>query len=171
MEWKSLIEGKRTWIWVRDNQPENGLFRVYWKDVYSPYSGSVTYDPKEGKGLRYEWYCKDGKRADGISKGWFPDGKIKQIITWKNDKLNGLYTNYHPNGQKQSESNFIDNEEYGLWKEWYANGQMKYMGHHIGWNNYAKQEKVRDGLWTFWDEAGNKTEEFTYKDGKRSELI
>ena len=181
----STIEGIPTWTWVRENHPENGIFRVYWKDVYTSYSGSVTFDPEEGNGLRYEWYYKDGERADGISKGWFPNGKLRQTQTWKNGKLNGLYIGYFDSGQKESQSNYKDGKEDGLWTDWWRNGQKKFEGHHIGWNNdsvlsklgeYKKDktidmEKVRDGLWTDWDENGKKLKEETYKNGKRIELI
>ena len=50
--------------------PENGLFEVKW--------------PKGN--LRYQWYYKDGIRADGISKSWNPDGTIKYTTYWKEGK-------------------------------------------------------------------------------------
>ena len=53
--------------------PIDGLFQVKWPNG----------------NLRYEWYYKDGKRADGISKGWFPNGKLKQTMSWKNCNLSG----------------------------------------------------------------------------------
>ena len=30
---------------------------------------------------------KDGKRADGVAMGWYPNGKPKQVSTWKNEML------------------------------------------------------------------------------------
>ena len=50
--------------------PENGLFEVKW--------------PKGN--LRYQWYYKDGIRADGISKSWNPDGTLKYTTYWKEGK-------------------------------------------------------------------------------------
>ncbi len=55
--------------------PTDGLFQVKWPNG----------------NLRYEWYYKDGKRADGISKGWFPNGKLKQTMSWKNETTDGLF--------------------------------------------------------------------------------
>ena len=52
-------------------RPENGTFEVYY----------------ENGQLRYQWDYKDGERADGESKGWWPDGSLKQIRTFKNGKL------------------------------------------------------------------------------------
>ena len=54
-------------VWIRHNHPENGLFRVYWKDVIDDLDGGATLNQHEGEGLRYEWYYKDGKRSDGVS--------------------------------------------------------------------------------------------------------
>ena len=75
-----------TWVndkpakdWIEENHPNNGVFRVYWKDVITTNRGGATLNPDEGEGLRYEWEYKDGKRVDGISKGWWPNGNIKII--------------------------------------------------------------------------------------------
>jgi len=164
IEPSSFIEGIPSWDWVRENHPENGVFRVYWIGTQSPTGSIVTFDPEEGEGLKYEWYYKDGKRVDGVSKGWYPNGNLKQIQTWKDGKLNGLYIMWYPNKQKQSQSTFKDGEEYGLWTEWRENGQKKFEGNNIGRNkNY---NPIRDGLWTFWDEDGQKVKEVTYKDGE-----
>jgi len=103
-----ITSGSRAIHWIEKNQPENGLFRVYWKDVQSTHRGGATLDPDKGEGLRYEWYYKDGKRADGESKGWWPNGQIKHIWTWKDGELNGLYTYWHENGQKVCEEIYKD---------------------------------------------------------------
>ena len=159
-----IIEGIPSWEWVKENHPENGVFKVYWKDVYSDYSGSITFDPEEGEGLKYEWYYKDGERGDGVSKGWFSNGNLKQTQTWKDGKLNGLYIMWYPNKQKQSQSTIKNGEEYGLWTDWYKNGQKKFEGNNIGRNK--NHNPIRDGLWTFWEKDGQKVKEVTYKDGE-----
>jgi hypothetical protein len=46
---------------IRNNHPENGLFRVYWKNVVSWEEGGATFEPEEAEGLRWEWYYKDGE--------------------------------------------------------------------------------------------------------------
>jgi antitoxin component YwqK of YwqJK toxin-antitoxin module len=92
--------------WIRKNHPENGLFRVYWKDIITSWSSGVTFDPDEGEGLRWEWYYKDGLKADGISKGWYPNGQIKEIITWKDGKMNGLRNKWDENGDVEYERTY-----------------------------------------------------------------
>ena len=121
----SLIYKQDSEDWVEENHPENGLFRVYWKDVKGNYRGGATLDPEEGEGLRYEWYYKDGKMADGVSRGWFPNGNLKSEWTWKDGKANGVYTQWHMNGQKKLEGTFKNGVFHGKWTEWYENGQKR----------------------------------------------
>jgi len=97
--------------WIRKNHPENGVFRVYWKDVEGPYKGGVTLDPNENEGLRWEWYYKDGKHADGVSKGWFPNSQLKSEWNYKNGKRNGLQTQWDQNGQKMWEVTYKDGQK------------------------------------------------------------
>jgi len=89
------------------NQPENGTFEVYW-----------------GNGqLRYQWDYKDGRRADGESKGWWPDGSWKQIKTFKDGELNGRFVEWYGDGQKKSEGSYKDGKQDGLETWWYENGE------------------------------------------------
>ena len=112
----TYVNGMRAEIWIEENRPENGLFRAYWKDpsTSNDYEkawkkeGSATLDPEEGEGLRWEWYYKDGKRADGISKGWYTDGKLKQTMTWKDSKRNGPLIAWYANGEQRPERIYKD---------------------------------------------------------------
>ena len=100
----SYIDRKSSQIWIEENCPENGLFRVYWKDVIDDFHGGVTFDPDEGEGLRWEWYYKDGKRADGISRGWYPNGILKQERHRnKSGELDGKWTVWNEYGQMNGE--------------------------------------------------------------------
>ncbi len=77
---------------------EDGLFRKYYSNGQ----------------LRYEWYFKlplDGTRADGISRGWWPNGQLKQIKTWKNGKQVGISTGWYENGQKWYEQTYKDDKK------------------------------------------------------------
>jgi 4-hydroxy 2-oxovalerate aldolase len=123
--------------WIKENHPENGLFKVYWKDVTSPHSGGASFKD-EGEGLRYEWYYKDGKMADGKSRGWFPTkcsyrtesgywggsnqiklaGKLKIVRSWKDGKPDGSFTEWYENGYKKSEEHWKNGFPGGHWKRW-----------------------------------------------------
>ena len=144
----SNISGITSNDWIKQNRFETGWFRVYWKDVVNPHSGGATFDENEGEGLRYEWEYKDGKRADGVARSWYPSGQLKEERTYKDGEYDGLITFWYENGQKKSEVTFKDGEQDGLSLSWYENGQKK-----------------EDGLFTFWYENGQKKWEETYKDG------
>ena len=93
---------------------EDGLFRKYYSNGQ----------------LRYEWYFKlplDGTRADGISRGWWPNGQLKQIKTWKSGKQVGISTGWYENGQKRYEQTYKDDKKNGLYIE-YENGQKLWEG-------------------------------------------
>ena len=134
--------------WVDAHHPKNGLFRAYWKDMIpnSHNIGGLTLDPDEGEGLRYEWYYKDGKRADGISKGWWPNGMLKQIRTYKDGKLDGLWIYWYVSGQKKFERNFKDG---------------KRDGDFIKWNDDLGEAWIKRGAGN-----GRKKVKQTWKDGK-----
>jgi len=82
--------------------PSNGWYRRYWSN------GS----------LRYEWKYKDGKKADGISRGWYEDGQLKQMINWKNGKMHGLNVEYTPTGIRKMEGHWDRGAQIGEWKWW-----------------------------------------------------
>ena len=169
--------------WIEENHPENGLFRVYWKDVINPHDGGATFDENEGEGLRWEWYYKDGKMADGESIGWYPDGKVKQIRRWKNGKQDGIRYEWYDDGEPrpleslEDKFNFIESQTIGTkwhkksytdgkpdgdWKIWHDNGEKYISG--------AYKDGKKIGTWNFWHPNGIKAEVESYKNGKRHGL-
>jgi len=123
----------------------NGLFRAYW--------------PKSrAGGIRYEWEYEDGKRADGVSKGWWPNGQLKQYITWKNEQWHGIYTEWHEEtGNKDVERHYNEGKVEGLYTRWHDSGIKSEEG------NYLNGEK--DEKWTEWYSNGDKNFEVFYKEG------
>ncbi len=110
--------------WIKENSPENGVLKIYWSEYGSK---DVSY-VDTGFGQRYEIHFKDGKRADGVSKGWYcgygpGNGHLKQIITWKDGKENGISTGWFPDGIMWFDGNYKDGKEVGLWTQWHRNGQ------------------------------------------------
>ena len=148
----STINGKPAEDWISENSPEIGVFRAYWTEDGFGISLEDT-----GYGLRYEWYYKDGKRVDGVSKGWYPNGQIKTINTYKDGKLDGLWTGWYSDGQKKWEYTYKDGKEDGVYTIWYENGQKE--------SERTYKEGKLDGLRTGWYENGEKILEKTYKDG------
>jgi len=113
--------------WIEENMPENGLFRVYWSETGPGCGNSVPSFEDTGLPVRYEFMCKDGKRADGVSTGWWPNGLLKNQYTWKNGKYHGPFIDWHSykGGVKKEERNYKDGKRDGLTTFWYGNGQKK----------------------------------------------
>ena len=55
-------------------------------------------------------------------------GKKKTEGTYKDGKLEGLWTKWYENGQKELEGNYKDGKKDGLWTSWYENGQKEVEG-------------------------------------------
>ena len=113
------------WRAENESNTKDGWFRLYWENesaLNHIYYGKI-WKPSKNDQLRYEWKYKDGKRADGLSKGWWPNGQIKNIHTYKDGKRDGLWTSWYENGQKIYETTYKDGEHDGLYTVWYSNGQ------------------------------------------------
>ena len=148
----SKVDGYLTNEWINKNRPDDGLFRVYWTE-----DNNASFEDT-GLSVRYEWYYKDGERADGESKGWWSNGQIKHTWTWKNGKKNGLYTFWYENGQKSIEGKYKDDKKEGLYIFHSGDGHLEHKG-------IFKDDK-RDGLWTYWYPNGQKKAERLFKDEK-----
>ena len=87
--------------------------------------------------------------------------KIKSYSTQPNFVEIGLWAEWYENGNKKSEGSYKgDDGRIGKWQFWHSNGQLACSGVHKGWGG--------DGLWIFWDEAGNKIHDREYR---KSELL
>ncbi len=116
----SLVNGESADKWINRHKPENGWFRVYYIDSSGHQSATMT----PGKQLRWEWKYKNGKRADGVSKGWYLKGQLKQIQHYKNGVRHGKTIRYFPNGQIMDKFDCKDGLRHGLLKSYLENGVM-----------------------------------------------
>jgi antitoxin component YwqK of YwqJK toxin-antitoxin module len=114
----SYINGIPAEQWIEENKPKNGLFRVYWTEDEEGVSFKNT-----GLPIRFEWYYKDGKYADGVSKGWFSDGGLKHEQEWKDGVRHGKDIWYYRTGQKSEEGIYLNNFQHGKWTYWNENGE------------------------------------------------
>ena len=85
------------------------------------------------------------------------DGKVTDLVNYKDGKKNGLFRRWQENGQLWIEQNYKDGLRDGLQRDWYDNGQLWYE------KNYKEGKK--DGLHRGWHEDGQLHWEKNYKDG------
>ena len=128
----------------------------YTKDTNKPYSGPVFSLYENGQ-KKSEGTFKDGK-VNGLYTGWHENGQKYVEGTYKDDNKDGLWTEWYKNGQKNTEETYKDGKLDGLWTWWRKNGQ-KYM-------EYTQKDGKKDGPFTHWYEDGQKEWGGTYKDGK-----
>ncbi|MFA5573866.1 MAG: hypothetical protein WC994_02300 [Brumimicrobium sp.] len=113
------INGKKDSIWT--NFTPNGFFsseesykndKLHGKKIVY-YGEEVTITKRKLK-LRVDNYNEG--QLDGESVEYYPDGKVKYKVTYKNNKKVGKAFLYHPNGQVEVEEYWKEGKKHGLWK-------------------------------------------------------
>jgi antitoxin component YwqK of YwqJK toxin-antitoxin module len=109
---------------------------------------------------RYEWSYKDGKRADGLSYGYYVDGKIKQTIEWKDGEWNGYHTDYWENGNKRLQFQISGSRrrQNGTHMCWHENGTLSQKGFFV--------DDKKEGLYVWYNEDGTIQSEEIWKSGE-----
>ena len=91
-------------------------------------------------------------------KTYSENGSLSTVLTFKNDKLDGLAKNYYDNGQLVSELYYKDDKLDGIAKTYWGNGQLNDEGYY--------EEGKKEGLWKFYDETGKLGSVGYYEEGK-----
>jgi antitoxin component YwqK of YwqJK toxin-antitoxin module len=81
----------------------------------------ISYDDKGEKPLREDHYL-DGK-PDGVWKLWFPNGNLKQEISFQNGVQHGLSTEWEEAGKKRAEVPFTEGKLDGTATYWTSDGR------------------------------------------------
>lgn len=108
----------------------------YWKFLYSGSSATKS----EGN------YNDKGERT-GPWKYYYENGNVKEVCTFKNDKLDGEYFKYYNNGKPMEHLFYKEGKYDGFQSVYYSNGSLK--------NTYNYKNDIQDG-----EETGY------YKNGK-----
>lgn len=117
----------------------------------------------EGKVIATRVYKKgqtivsDGIIPEGQVVEKYKNGKIKNIIHYKNGKREGKALNFYQNGRIKIESTYINDNPVGITNTFYETGQLK------------SESKMIDGkksLYKKYYENGKIKEEVSYKNGE-----
>ena len=112
-----------------------------------------TYADGTPKTIRY--FRQEGNiKVLAVEEYFYPDGKLRMMGEFKNDKKNGHWISYYDNSNKWSEGFYVDGINEGKTTTWHENGQKYYEGY------YKKGERA--GTWKFWDEKGIFVKEIEY---------
>jgi antitoxin component YwqK of YwqJK toxin-antitoxin module len=135
---------------------------------YGTFSGRNT--TKTNNIISKELYVNDSR--EGISYYYFPNGKLKEIVLFKNNKRHGVSKEFNEDStlisineyfndfliERQPLNRINDNKPVGIWREYYSNGKLK------SEKNFKEGELngyVRD-----YDNNGNLTNTQFFRDGK-----
>jgi hypothetical protein len=106
---------------------------------------------------------KDSQRF-GLWKQFFPSGKLKNEITYANNRPSGYAKMYFENGNIMEEGVWENNRWVGTYKQYYESGKVYY-----DWN-YNNQGK-REGDQKYYHENGKVMIEGNWQDGKENGTI
>ena len=146
------------------------LLTTYYSNGQKKAKGN--WDGFDPVGDHISWYENGSVESESIgfdepvltTTFWYENGQIESIKSYStqpNFVEIGLWAEWYENGNKKSEGSYQgDDGRIGKWQFWHSNGQLACSGVHKGWGG--------DGLWIFWDEAGNKIHDREYR---KSELL
>ena len=144
------------------NIPFTGVFGVVIDDKIESYEeyknglldGETAYFAK-GKQVKLlsEMYTKG--KLNGQQKSYYENGKLKSIVYYSNDKINGIES-YDRNGKLLHKSIFENGT--GDWKFYWSNGKVSEEGKYKAWR--------KDGVWKKYREDGSLDTIIKYDNGR-----
>lgn len=98
-------------------------------------------------------------------RAW-PDGVRRSEGRLSRDgREHGLWTYWYPNGALRERGRYERGLRVGTWEQWYATGIRRSVGPRT-WDPHAAAS-VREGLWTFWHENGEREARGVFRRGAR----
>lgn len=146
-------------------------------------SGGQKADKKDGAGV----YIENGYLLNGVKNGiwrtYNDDGKVKTITNYLNGLKNGPYYEFSNRGQIELAADYLNDKLDGLYAKYkfgrptietqYRNGLIHGVHKEYFQNKDNLQKEVhfkdgkQDGKLTYYDEEGNVTLEYEYKNGEK----
>lgn len=182
--WKSYYvtgiiksEGKRTnflldSIWVFYDQTGDTLEKIsYLYGKKNGYYLKYKKDPSTGLYI-YSRELFAGDKKEGAAYLYFPDGRINQVINYRNGKKEGLSKEFDHNGEvitlMEYSNDFLVSREkidrkdadglrQGVWKEFYPSGSIK--------SEKSFRNDMLHGYYKEYDEKGNLVLTMLYENG------
>ena len=137
----------------------NGLKQKHWI-ITNEIKKLPGYEPKQKV---EEGDYRDSKKT-GFWKEFFPNGNLKNKITFENNRPNGYAIMYHENGKISEEGLWKNNRWVGDYKLYYENGQVQ---QEFKFNASGK----REGSQKYYYENGQVMIEGDWKEGKEAGTI
>jgi len=101
-------------------------------------------------------YYKRGK-LHGLSKSYFPNGKIFWKGRYDDGKVEGLVLEYYSNGELHRKVSYLNGNKHGKYNSYFLSGEREIEGEYY--------HGMRIGDWIFSNSEQNMTEKIKYNDG------
>jgi antitoxin component YwqK of YwqJK toxin-antitoxin module len=102
-----------------------------------------------------EDYLND--KRNGLSRRFYPDSTIAEVISFRNDVKNGEWVNYHPGGSVNFRTNYSNGKLNGKFEAFFSDGKPEVLGHY--------KNGLRDGEWLIYNENGSQRFKIEYSGG------
>jgi len=113
------------------------------------------YSDYDGVLLSEESYA--GGVKEGVSRTFFPNGSVAELITYKNGKKEGEWIQYYDDGMLKFRGAYINDEKDGPFIGYFPGGKVNLSG--------AYKAGHKDGTWTFYEENGDVMRSEKYSEG------
>ncbi|GAB4141556.1 MAG: hypothetical protein Fur0041_16770 [Bacteroidia bacterium] len=130
---------------LAEGEYADGLKVGEWK-VYSANGGWMSSKENYFKG-----------KLEGTRKEYYPNGKLKSELDFKNDLRYGLLKSYYQNGVIKTQGWYINDEREGDWYEYTERGNVE--------NHYYYVNDALHGYQEYFDKKARKAEEAFYEEG------
>jgi antitoxin component YwqK of YwqJK toxin-antitoxin module len=100
---------------------------------------------------------------EGICKQFYDNGQVSESVEWEKGKMNGDAFFYYKNGSLQAKGKFKKNFKIDTWEYFFESGKIKTIENF----KVIENTQVKEGLFTYFYENGNKNEVSAFKDNKR----
>jgi antitoxin component YwqK of YwqJK toxin-antitoxin module len=128
----------------------------------------ITNEEKKYPNFRPNQIVEEGKFTDSKRDGkwifYYPNDKVKEILTYNNNRPNGYAVFYYANGNIKEEGLWKNNRWVGEYKYYYENGNLK---NHWKYNEQGN----RTGEQKYFYENGNLMIEGKWENGKEDGVI
>jgi antitoxin component YwqK of YwqJK toxin-antitoxin module len=96
-------------------------------------------------------------KLDGVVRSYYPDGKISEEVSWKQNLKEGPWKRYYQDGTPRLSGHFKNGLQDGSYEVFYSNGTNQIKGEYL--------DDKSQGTWYFYDEDGNAIDSLEYLHG------
>lgn len=145
-----------------NEQGDVGYAKIYYDT--GVICGEGKYVNQNVKDSIWKFYGTDGKlmsevsykkgKLDGQSKSFFRNGKVSEVITYKDSVKEGLWRRYYEEGGTEMETMHVKGKRQGVFQVFYPKGNLKIKGRYF---NDLPSDK-----WTYYNQDGSVEKELEY---------